>query len=236
MTVILSASKYFDIILNVILVYLLIGNFSRRYALLLAYASVQLITGLVEEVVDRSYGTQSALYNYAYWTDEILVDLLLFLMVIVLVRQTAEGRPAGAVATKIAALVVAAAFVLPFVFGNRIVVPASSPVRLSGRWFTTASQVLNFGGAIMNLVLWGNLIGTKQRDPRMLAICAGLGIAITGEAVRYGLLSLFSSNGLRRATTIFGILTHTAGWLIWCWAFRPGRSQPDPPAVTSSGY
>jgi hypothetical protein len=232
-----SAVSYIGIALNVILLVLLSRGYIHKHRLLFAYAVVHLCTGVLENLVLYANGNGTP-YNNFYWADEVLVDLLLFLMVIMLIRQAAAGRPTGAAASKIMIVVLVAAVVLPFVFGKFPIVPERTPFRLSGRWFITASQVLNFGGAIMNLVLWGNLIGTRQRDPRMLTICAGLGIAITGEAIRYGLLALFTSSGLRQVADVFGGLTHMAGWAIWCWAFRPGTAPAagPPGSGTSSGY
>ncbi len=230
-----TVATFLSIALDVVLVILLLRGPFRQFPVLFTFASVHFLTGILELGLSYLVGPAATLYVNIYWIDEILVDVLLFLLVIVLIRVAAAGRPAGAAAGKILVLAVLAAAGLPFLFGHRAFIPASSPVRLNGRWFFTASQILNFGGAIMNLVLWGNLIGVKQRDPRMLTICAGLGIAITGEAIRYGLLALSTSPGLRQASNVLGTLTHTAGWVIWCWAFRP-RSSEAMPTATSSGY
>ena len=229
-----TAASFLSIAFNILLIALLLRGFYRKYIVLFLYASVHLLTGFLENLLFYTKGPESTFYINVYWIDEILVDTLLFLMVIVLIREVAAGRPTGALAGKLLAVVVAAAIALPFVFGNHPLTPGSSPPRLSGRWFFSASQILNFGGALMNLVLWGNLIGTKQRDPRMLTICAGLGVAVTGQAVRYGIIALRTTSGVSQAANVFGVLTHIAGLVIWCWAFRPSSSTPVPPAATSS--
>ena len=45
----------------------------------------------------------------------------------------------------------------------------------------------------MNLGLWTALIGTKKRDPLLLTVSAGLGVAVTGAAIAFGLQAVHAS-------------------------------------------
>ena len=205
---------------------LLRGSF-RRYSLLLIYCVLQLIVTAVEEYVYRYFGQASAVYRRLYWTDEVTLDLLLFLMVIMLTYRALEASSMRVGMGRLLGAVVALVLVVPFVlFSHRF-----SPV-----WFYSTSQLLNFGAAIMNLGLWTALIGTKKRDPLLLSVSAGLGVAVTGAAITFGIrrFAINASTGQQLAD-LFKTVTYLASVAIWCWAFRPraGKS-PAPPAAVSA--
>ena len=86
---------------------------------------------------------------------------------------------------------------------------------------------------MMNLGLWTALIGTKKRDPLLLTVSAGLGVAVTGAAIAYGLRRYRTPRGLpQQLANLFKTLTYLASVAIWCWAFRPAGGQE---AGSSSG-
>ena len=206
---------------------LFFGGSFRRYTLLLIYSILQLIATVVEEYVYRYFGQGSAVYRKLYWTDEMTLDLLLFLMVIMLTYRALEGSSMRVGMGRLLGAVVALVAVVPFaLFSHRF-----SPV-----WFYSTSQLLNFGAAIMNLALWTALIGTKKRDPLLLSVSAGLGVAVTGAAITFGIrrFAINASTG-QELTDLFKTVTYLASVAIWCWAFRPrARKTPAPPAAVSA--
>jgi hypothetical protein len=94
------------------------------------------------------------------------------------------------------------------------------------RWYRHTSQLLSFGGALMNLFLWTGIIGKRDRDPQLLPVSAGLGVAVTGVAITYGLLQ-FTSADFRWLPDLFKSLTQVGSMVIWCWAFRPSAREPS---------
>lgn len=233
-----SAQLVISLALQCLLVVLLLLGPVRKYFIVFLYSAVYLITSAVETFVSQSYGTQSPTYRVVYWTDEICLDLLLFTMVIFLAFRATRGSPLRpALRTLLTGLVVAA-LGLPFIINPFFSVEWSSGLHFSinhpyfnVRWFRQAGQILNFGGAIMNLALWTALIGSKERDPQLLAVSAGLGIAVTGQAIYYGIRLLTTSPLLRTFSDLVGLVTYIAGIAIWCWAFRPAArtARPGPP-------
>jgi hypothetical protein len=205
-----------SLILQGFLIFLLLGSF-RRYFLLFFYCLTQLVASVAEVVISHQEGRNSALYSTVYWSDEVILDLLLFLVVIALAFQASAGNPAASAIRKLLGVVVVAALVLPFVLVD--------PPYFRFRWFNGTSQLLNFGGAIMNLALWTLLLGMNRRDPQLLLVSVGVGIAVTGAAISWG-LRLFLSVGTYWIPNIFLIGTHLVGVLIWCWAFRPLPRTP----------
>ena len=210
-----------------VLVVLLLRGHVRQYPFLLFYSVLQLALAASETVVLRSYGTASNLYVKLYWTDEVILDLLLFLMVILLVYRALEGSPLRAMMGRLLAAVVLIALVVPFIL--------FSARRFSTAWFNGTSQLLNFGAALLNLGLWTALVGTRKRDPLLLSVSAGLGIAVTGAAIAYGLRQFTMAGGaMRDLANLLKTVTYLASVLIWCWAFRRPARKSQTPAASAS--
>jgi hypothetical protein len=240
MSLVLNAIASLAFVLQVAFLFLLVSGGFWKFPLLSVYCVFQYLTGLAEFSVKRQFGTAGALYARLYWTDEIVLDLLLFLMVIAFTLQALEGSPVRAKAKRFLTGVVVIAVVAPFVLYYQREI-------FSTPWFNRTSQFLNFAAAIMNLALWTALLFNKKRDPQLLTVSIGLGVAVTGAALHFGLRQLLSP-GLRPFSTLVGSLTHLAGVFVWCWAFRPTFLREKPksttgplpaqtsPAATPSGY
>jgi hypothetical protein len=91
------------------------------------------------------------------------------------------------------------------------------------------SQFLYFGSGIMTLVLWTVLMRSSSRDLQLLRFTVGLGVAMTGAAVAFGLHQWMSSIRFVWMPNLFLQLTHVAGLLFWCWAFRPVKQHASAP-------
>ena len=213
--------------LQALLFFLLLRGPSRQYLILLLYSGVQFATSAIEFAL-YTLGSRpdTALYRKIYLSDEILLDILLFLLVIVLTFRATEGSPLRPAAGKLLTAVVCAALVLPFLILR--------PPLFTVRWFNGTSQLLNFGGAIMNLALWTALIGSKRRDARLLTVSAGLGLMVTGAAIAWGLRQRVSDGAILQVLfDKFGLITQIAATAIWCWAFRPVERTSSPGPVAA---
>ncbi len=205
-------------LLQVATVVLLLIGPARKYAFVLTYSLIQLSTSVLEMVVAHRFGIRAKAYRLVFWTDEIALDLLLFLMLILLAYQAMEGSPARAAVRKTLVIVALIGVSLPFVIFKGAFV--------KGAWFDQTSQLLNFSAAILNLGLWTALLSSKRRDPQYLTVSAGFGIVATGVAISFGLRNLIHTRGSAYlgANLIFG-LAHLAGAAILCWAFQPARGS-----------
>jgi len=213
------------------IVLVLVQRLFRRYPILFIYCGAQLITSLIELAVLRRYGPKSDLYAKLFWSDELVIDLLLFLMVIELTFRAMEGNPGRKKMGWLLGAVVIMALVSPFFLFEGSAFKASGALNAS--WFDHTSQLLNFGGAILNLGLWTALLSSRRRDPQLLLVSAGLGVAVTGAAISYGLRRLFKHDPV--AANLLYVVTRAASAFIWCWAFRPtaDKSVPKSGAVTA---
>jgi len=206
-----------------LLILLLLGPV-RKYVLLFFFYATRLGANLAEMLVLRTQPVTSSDYRHLYWTDEVLLDLLLFLLVITLTYRVLENSPQREAMRKVLFSVVAVVVVLPFLlFGY----PFSAGPWPTGRWFNHTSQLLNFGGAIMNLALWTAIIGNKRRDVQLLLVCLGVGVDVTGAAISYG-VNLLLPQDARWFSNGFLSLTNVVSVIILCWAFRPPSRATHP--------
>jgi hypothetical protein len=224
MNLLSTGLQFANIVLQCILVVLLIANFARRYVILLAYSVTYLSATLVGEYLLRRDGAQGAAYRVFYWRTEVALDLLLFLTVIILIYQALEDPRVRSRAGPLLAGIIAIALILPFIVLKSHV--------FSDRWFDGASQMLNFGAAMLNLSLWTALLLRKRRDQRLVGVSLGVGVAVTGAALAYGLLQLFASG--HDFINLLAAATHTAGVLLWCRAFWPARIPAAAKLASSS--
>lgn len=199
-------------------VFLLVGSV-RRYAFVLGFSLMQLFTSLLEVLVIRKFGTGGKQYRLVFWSDEIALDLLLFLILILLTYRAMEGSPARGTMGRMLGAVTAIVLVLPFVLFKGAF--------LKSGWFDHTSQLLNFGAALLNLGLWTALLGSRKRDTKLLTVSAAFGIMATGAAISFGLrrLLIHSPGAAYTAASDVFVFAHLAGALILCWAFRPVRRQ-----------
>jgi len=220
------------IVLLSVLILLLRGSF-RKFWVLLVYVAWELFATATLTIYDLLYtgpalgkvaqAESMKLYARLYWSNDVIVDLLRFLLVIVL---TYAATPEGAKRVSIGRIlggIVAVVVVLPF-----LLFPLHFAPWPEASWFNSTSELLNFGAAIMNLGLWGALLANRKRDPQFVAVSIGLGVVVTGAALSYGLRHLIPASAIF-IPNVFLMLTQLAGWTIWCRAFWPAPKRSPAP-------
>lgn len=205
----------FSLVLQVLLLsFLLLQSYYRRYPLLFGYRLTYLATSIVEVALVHHFGTKvNATYTLVYWTDEVVLDLLQFLLVIALTYRAMEGNPSRPAFGRFFGIVVIVMVLVPILIFRR-------PL-FSNHWFYQTSQLLNFGAGVMNLALWTALLGSKGRDSQLLLVSAGLGLAVTANAISYGVRILGARGGPNRFADALSTAADLFSLVIWCWAFRP---------------
>jgi hypothetical protein len=202
--------------LEFLLLCLLLRGPVRRYPVFSVYILERFAADLCLAFTYRSHGRASSLYRDVYWTAEVITALLLFLVMITFTYEALRGNPLRAMAGKIFGAIAIITLTIPFLLLHSRV--------FSYRWFNTTDQMLNFGAAIMNLVLWTALLTNKRRSPQLLTISMGLGVAATSAAMTWG-ARLWVSDAHRWPIDTFAILIYTGSLALWCWVFRPPQSR-----------
>jgi len=151
-----------------------------------------------------------------YWIDEQILLPLVYALVISLIYQASQPLRSRRIvrATVIAGALLFAGITFLIHFDSRIKV---------GEWMTPWTRELNFCAAILDLGLWGMLIGSRSKDHRLLLLTGALGIQFSGEAIgesirqlaqagQHGMVSYGASLGITATNVIF----------LWMWwqAFR----------------
>jgi hypothetical protein len=213
---------------GVLLALLLRGPF-KKYTVLAMYVLGEFAADVVEGIAYHRVGWDSPAYRKLYWTDKVTLELLLFLVVIAFTYAALQGNPLRPKAAKALGVIVVVTLALPFAMLH------NHQSKLYGfftsRWFNHASQIWNFGAAIMNLVLWAALLSNRRRDPQLVTLSIGVGIATASAAIAWGARQ-WLSEGNRWPVDSFMALADLASVLLWCWVFRPraaGHSSSTPP-------
>ena len=210
----------------ILLIYLAQGPW-KRFIVLFAYVLVDLASTISETVAnsctrvrpdERSIMPPAGqkMYRHLFWVDELTLDLLLFALVATLTYEVLRETPMRKLANRVMGGAVLLVLVLPFT----VLHPNFSPWP-DGAWFNGTSQILNFAGAIMNLVLWAGLLISFQSDRQYLMVSIGVGLAVSGAAFSSGLLHLIPLGSFSWIPEMFWLLTHVGALLMWCWAFWP---------------
>src|SRR3954447_21524219 len=93
----------------------------------------------------------------------------------------------------------------------------------SGVWMTPWTRDLHFCAAILDLALWGILVSSRDRDPRLLLLTGGMGIMFAGEAIGAAIRTLAipsKSLILFYGGHVFQVLTSALFLYVWWQTFR----------------
>lgn len=167
------------ITLQILVIQAILRNeYFRAYPFILIYCAGLVVTSVVEQMALRSFDSNT--YARIYWTDDLVINLLLFLVVILLIWRALGEQPLRApigrlVALGVVAIVVYSLYVLqPWARGYL--------TRM-----TAVSRNLNFSAAILNLILWSVLVRQRGADLQVLLVSAGVGLKVTAIAVAHAL-------------------------------------------------
>lgn len=214
-----TAIAFATMALQAVVLLLGVNGHLRKYSSFFAYVAISLTTTALEGY----YRDNKEMFRQFYWTDQVALVLILFMIVATMTYQSMPDDTKNAskmrpLAGKALFATLFFALVMPFaIFHNRVL--------FSDRWFRGTSQFLTFGVGLMTLVFWMALITNKKRDPILVKIALGIGVAMAGEALGWGLKQLFTHH--QTYGNVFDSTTNMIGLGIWCSAFWPKRANAD---------
>lgn len=240
-SILLQLPYTLGVLLELVLLVLLLRGPFRTYRVFSVYVLALFLTNVIVEVAYYQVGVKSGTYRTLYWTEEMTQDVLLFLVVIACTYEALRDNPLRPKAARVLGVIVLVTLALPFAMLHTY----QSKVYgfFTTRWFNHASQIWNFGAAIMNLVLWTALLSNRRRDPQLVTLSIGVGIATASAAIVWGARQYLSAEN-RWPADLFDAAAQIGCLLLWCWVFRPkpaGRSRsatpptnaPPPDALTT---
>jgi hypothetical protein len=203
--------------LNLLVISALLRGSYRQYPFVFVYTIALLASTVVEIAVKTASASLQKDYNYYYWIDEVILDILVFSLVIAFIDQAARQSKQKIVERHW--LVVAAALIFAVSFAAH----RSSHLN---RHMTLVSRDLNICAVILDLILWSLLLTARRPSRQLMLLSGGLGLqltgAIMGEQLRHSSRHLFLTGTLLEVTTGF------LGLYIW---WRALRSVPAPHAA-----
>lgn len=203
----------------------------KRYPLVFTYVIIFFLTTVVEMPSAVAFYQNKAdpvlADNYTWWyfRDEAVLQLLIFAVVISFIYE-ASSKLASRRLVRLGLVSGAVLFV-----GVSFVIHYHPVPNISwGVWFTAWISNVKFCAAILDLALWALLIGSREKDQRLLLLTCGLGLMFAGEAIGESLRNLSSIHRSHLIADIGGILvlvSNMAFLYVWWRAFK----APRPPAA-----
>jgi hypothetical protein len=196
----------------------------KRFPLLLAYVSAGLISTVIEIPANvQWFITQddavALRFAKIYWWDEIILLVLVVALVLSLLdRATSKMRSRRMV--RVCAIA-----------GTLIVAGISFYLHRSphlGRTMTLMMRDLNFGAAILDVLLWVMLIAARHPDQKLLLVSGALGMQFTGEAIGQAVRDMSLARRIQLVSSIGSVivmLADLACLYLWWRAFR--RDKKD---------
>jgi hypothetical protein len=178
----------------------------RQYPFVFAYALASFFS-TVAEIAAHSFPPKvQAKY---YWTDEIVLDVLVFCLVLAFIDQAARQSPRKVIQRYwliLGAVLIGA--------GSYVIHRASPP----NFRMTLISRDLNICAVILDLILWLLLLSARRPDRTLLLLSGGLGLQLTG-AIMGGQL-IRSSPSLYPFGAFVEVSSSLLGTYIWWRALR----------------
>jgi hypothetical protein len=212
--------------LEVLIIAALLRGAYRRFPFVFGYAVASFLASAVETplfILGSLAKESRSLYVRTYWIDEQVLLPFVYALVISLIYQASQPLRSRRI---VRALVIAGALLFA---GITFLIHFDRRIKV-GEWMTPWTRELNFCAAILDLGLWGMLIGSRRKDQRLLILTGALGIQFTGEAIgesirqlaqagQHALVSYGASLGIMASNMIF----------LWMWwqAFRTPPGQAD---------
>jgi hypothetical protein len=194
--------------LNVLVIAALVRGQYREYPFAFIYA-VALLLATATEIAAYTL-PHSRIQSIYYWTDEVILDILVFCVVIAFIDRAAQDAPRRPVKRH-------------WLIAGAAIISVASYFAHSGQNFnrqmTLVSRDLNLCAVGLDVILWSVLIAARRPNRRLLLLSGGLGVQLTGAIIGESL-----RNVSRRMSLAGGLLevgTGLLGLYIWWRALRP---------------
>lgn len=92
-----------------------------------------------------------------------------------------------------------------------------------GLWMPPWTRDINFGAAIVDLILWGLLLSARKKNHTLLLLVGGMGISFAGDAICDAVKSIaihYRSAPLWISARVFSWFSDAAWLYVWWQAFR----------------
>jgi hypothetical protein len=133
----------------------------------------------------RDFGVHSREYFYSYYSADILLSILMYLVVAELFSRVFEGTDFSRYIRGAAGILLVATALFAFISVR------SSGTRVSTQFAVELEQDLNFVGVVLMYVLWGAVLKLRETRVRIVQVVLALGVYFSAIAASYALRNLF---------------------------------------------
>jgi hypothetical protein len=192
----------------------------RRYPLVFSYSVVTLLVAVVQAPLALTFHSSTQGLSWFdkvhYSSQGLIYTFILAIVLNFIYRASATVRPRRLLRAVLFAGGFAFILISGWIHYDR--------AAWIGPWVTRWTRDLNFGAAVLDLVLWGMLITRRRPGSQMLLLLTGgMGIMFSGEAIGAAVRDL----GIRQLSFIvfsighaIVILADAAFLYVWWQAFR----------------
>lgn len=202
--------------LNLRVISALVRGSYRQYPFVFAYSLTLFLSTVIEIGIKAA---PQPIRDTYYWTDEIILDVLVFCMVIAFIGEAAKysrQKPVGLHWLILAGVLIIAA---------SLALRSGLPLNLR---MTLISRDLNICAVILDLILWSLLVTARRPDRTLLLLSGGLGLQLTGAIMGEQLRQL--AHKFFFAGTLLEVTTGLLALFIWWRALRPSSLPARVPA------
>ncbi len=208
--------------LELLIVAALLQGHYRRYPFVFIYSLGNFFTTVIDISVYAAYfagvpGFKGVRVKW-YWVNEGVMQVLTYAVVISLIYHATKNLESRRMVriTLVSAAILFASISFFMHYGAQLVVSA---------WMTPWTRDLSFCSTILDLALWAMLIGSREKDKRLLLLSGSLGIQFTSEAIGEAIRSI------SRPGVIFGnvlmLIANIVVLYIWWRTFRQPPTKEE---------
>lgn len=180
-------------------------------------------------ICSREYGVHSSEYFYFYYSTDILLSILMYLVIAELFSRVFEKTTLNSYIRGAAGILLGLTAVFAFI-------SVRHANDLTTQFVIELEQDLNFVGVVLMYVLWGAVIKLRETRVRLVQVILALGVYFSAIAGSYALRNLFPSlefSVLQWLPPLSGL------WLVMAWTYtfvrvpEEARLTPGHTLVTS---
>lgn len=168
-------------------------------------------------VCSQRFGIHSKQYFYSYFTSDILLSILMYVVIVELFKRVLADTAWSRYVRGAAGILLGATALFAFI-------AAHQPGLLTREFAVELEQDLNFVGVVLSFLLLGAVIQLRETRLRLVQLILALGVYFSGVAATYALRNLFPDlelSALRWLPPLIG------AWLPLAWAYTFIRVPGD---------
>lgn len=184
----------------------------RRYLPLTLYMLLCALANCGMYVCSEAYGFTSREYFYSYYSSDILLSVLMYVVIAGLYSQVFADTEFGKYVRGAALILLGATTLFAFISVH------STGQHLTRDFVVELEQDLNFVGVVLTYVLWGSVIKLRETRVRLVQVILALGVYFSAVAGTYALRNLFPGvSALSWIPPVIGL------WLPLAWTYTFAR-------------